>query len=356
MIFIHKQQLLMRLWCFFLVLILSDQIYATIKPKVFAIYSYPAGHWMNGIHSGMTSELQRLGITIDYRFSVYDYFNILQEKTDVQAKQKNIDLILTQINEFKPAYIVVVDDEAADVMIPLLKPLGIPIIFTAINNDEKEISWLKSEKSPSIQMTGVFERYPINQTVKLLNILYKKRIKKISVITSESDTSKIIIPQFEKYFKGDNNPLLLQKMLVSSSWDLWKSEVLKINKNSDALWLLVPWNVVSDQNAKEIDLKEMGTWLKKHVTIPMVSVVDVGLKMGALASVSITPDILGQEVAKIISTHLKGTPIGKIPFQYPEKSEMLINKVQCDLLNIEIPIEILEYATIVKDVELKTKR
>jgi ABC-type uncharacterized transport system substrate-binding protein len=79
--------------------------------------------------------------------------------------------------------------------------------------------------------------------------------------------------------------------------------------------------------------------------------------MGVMASISVTPQILGDEVANIIGTNINnGVPINKIPYQYPDRCEIIINKAQADKLKIKIPIDILEYAKIIKKPELKTHR
>ena len=74
-----------------------------------------------------------------------------------------------------------------------------------------------------------------------------------------------------------------------------------------------------------------------------------------MASISMTPQIMGAELGGIIHTALaERRPLSKIPYDYPSRYEIIINKKEADRLGIKIPIELLEYAKVIKDEGLRS--
>jgi ABC-type uncharacterized transport system substrate-binding protein len=324
---------------------------ATQTKRIFIIFSYPIGQWTDGITEGLTNGLKNRNIKHKIRPYVYHYdFFENKPKAEIDVE---INKIVATVKGVNPDYIVVCDDEAADALITKLYPLNIPIIFTGVNKEKKSLVYLKGERE---KITGVFESYPIKKSLKLLADLTKNKVKNISIITSQNKSSRIIVNDFKNYFSKNTTKIKLDKIYELSKWSEWKETIPKINKESGALWMLVPWSV-RDDDGNEMDLRIMGEWLAKNITIPSISIVDISLHMGVMASISVTPQILGDEVANIIGTNINnGVPINKIPYQYPDRCEIIINKAQADKLKIKIPIDILEYAKIIKKPELKTHR
>lgn len=320
------------------------------EKRVFVIFSYPTGQWNNGIQEGLTNGLIERDIKHDIGSYVYHY-EFFKGKSR-GAVDKEIDVILGKLRVYKPDFIVVSDDEAAEKVVPRLYALNIPVIFTGINKAVKDLSWLQKGN----KITGILERYPIEKSLKLLSDLTRGKTKKISILTSKNDSSLIILEQFKKYFAENKPDIKLDRVYALSDWAEWKKSVLEMNKKTDALWMLVPWSV-KDEDGDEVDLRIMGKWLAEHIKIPSISIVDISLHLGVMASISVTPQILGEEVAEIIDILInEKISIEKVPIKTPDKCEIIINKKQADALGIKIPIGILEYSKILKKADLKTNR
>lgn len=313
------------------------------QQQLFVIFSYPLGQWSDGIIAGLSQNLEKMSIPFELKFYVYDspyYTQKTEKERDVE-----IENILKRVQDYKPDFIIVCDDEGADVLIPSLKALEIPILFAGINKEEADIRWLKR----NAQLTGVFERYPIEASLKLLSNLTGGKVENISLITSSNPTSEIVVRQFQEYFKANKTKILLKKIHMTNKWDDWKSAIKTANQESHALWMLVPWNI-ENHNGDRMDLRVMGKWLSENIKIPSISIVDVNLHLGVMASISMTPQIMGEELSDIIHLSvIEHRPISKIPYRYPSKYEIIINKKQADKLKITIPVEMLEYAQIIKE-------
>ena len=316
------------------------------QQKLFVIFSYPLGQWSEGIVSGLTQQLQRMEVPFELKQYVYDSPFFMQKPENERAAEA--ERIVRKAQDYHPDFIVVSDDEAADALMPRLKALNIPLLFIGINKDERDIAWLERGR----KLTGVFERYPAQASLKLLSNLSMGKVRNISLITSVNPTAEIITRQLREYFQSHKTKIALRKVYTTNKWDEWKRAIKAANTESDSLWMLVPWNV-EDYRGERMDLRVMGKWLSENIKIPSISIVDVNLQLGAMASISMTPRIMGEELADIVRMAvMEHKPLSAIPYRYPSKYEIIINKKQADRLGIKIPIELLEYAQVVREEDL----
>jgi len=313
------------------------------KQKIFIVFSYPLGQWSEGIVSGLSGQLSKSGMRFDLKQAVYDspYYS----RRATEEVKAEVERLVKEAGEYKPGFIVLCDDEGADALAQEMKKLGTPLLFAGINKEEKDVLWLEK----GAELTGVFERYPVEPSLKLLANLTKGQVKTISLLTSVNPTSVIIEKQLSGYFRTHKTDIALKKVYMTNKWDEWKAFIQAANKESGSLWMLVPWNV-EDSAGQRLDLRVMGKWMSVNIRIPSISIVDVNLQLGAMASISMTPQIMGEELGDII--HLSVTercPLSRIPYRYPSKHEIIINKKQADRLGVKIPIEMLEYAKVIKE-------
>jgi len=143
------------------------------QQKIFIAFSYPLGQWSDGIISGLTERLSRASIQFDIKQTIFDSprLALLPE-----AETKNeIERLVKSASNYKPDFIILCDDEGADLLAPHMKKLGIPLLFAGINKEEKDIPWLEK----GAEMTGVFERYPISPSLKLLFNLTKGKAQRL---------------------------------------------------------------------------------------------------------------------------------------------------------------------------------
>jgi len=320
------------------------------RQRIFVIFSYPLGQWSEGIASGLSRQLGVMGVPFELKQYVYDSPFFTQKPEN--ERMAEVERIVQKAQNYHPDFIVVSDDEAADAMMPRLKGFKIPLLFVGINKDEQDIAWLERGR----ELTGVFERYPAEASLKLLSNLTEGKARTISLITSVNPTSEIIARQFREFFQTHKTKIALHKVYMSNKWDDWKRDIKTANAESDSLWMLVPWNV-EDSRGERMDLRVMGKWLSESIKIPSISIVDVNLHLGVMASISMTPQIMGEELADVIRlAAVEHKSLSAIPYRYPSKYEIIINKKQADRLGISIPIELLEYAQVIKDEDLRNEQ
>ncbi len=310
--------------------------------RVFTVYSYNAP-WSDKIRLAMDRYFQSQKIKT-VRASYFLDYKGLNKKT-AAARQNELEIAVNVVRKFSPDYIVICDDEAILRFLPMMYELNKPIIFTGVNGLPSSIPGLDSHRK---LITGVFERYPMKQTLRLLSDISPRKIHKIKLMTESSDTATAIIDSIHNYFENNDLKYTLEKDLVSNSWIEWKEAIANCNTAGIVPWVLLPFDIV-DPQGQPVSFRTIGDWFMENLRVPSLSIVDLIIEMGVMASVAIDPSTLGNGAAEIIAmNHLKHVEIDKIPFRFPEQSAITINKDATDRLGVKIPIELLEYGRIIQ--------
>src|SRR3989339_2055421 len=132
------------------------------QQKFFVIFSYPLGQWSEGIVTGLSRYLQKTSVPFELKQYVYD--SPLYAEKPAEEIKAEVEKILKLAHDYKPDFIIVCDDEGADLLIPALKTQKTPLLFAGINKEKQDLPWLAGDA----ELTGVFERYPIEVSLKLL--------------------------------------------------------------------------------------------------------------------------------------------------------------------------------------------
>ena len=68
-----------------------------------------------------------------------------------------------------------------------------------------------------------------------------------------------------------------------------------------------------------------------NISVPSLSIVDVSLHLGVMASISVTPEALGEAAGQVIAANAEDrTEILRIPTRVLDRGEMMINVQQTD--------------------------
>ncbi len=94
------------------------------------------------------------------------------------------------------------------------------------------------------------------------------------------------------------------------------------------------------KNIVDVEMK----WYRKNVKIPMIVYDETAIMHGMLGGASVIWDDLGEQLAEKGLRILKGEDPGTIPWDYPRKFDIVINKKRAEFLKIKIPQNILNAA------------
>jgi ABC-type uncharacterized transport system substrate-binding protein len=326
----------------------------TQKPfKVYVLFSYLPGLWSEEALKGVKQALLYNEFTShDIRSYDYDYVRKRKNKDQEYSKIKK------DISDFNPDLIIVFDDEAAEDFIPRLNSFKIPIIATGINKEVKDLNWYLPEGNRNRYFTGILERYPFEEPLKLLKKL-NANITKISILTTDNVSSNIITEQFKNKFLsygGEYSGIKLADVMASRKWEKWKEYIKGKRSKNEAFWILVPWDVY-DESGEEVKINVMGQFYQKESFIPELGIVNASNLLGMLACFSVNSEDLAFEAVNIgIESQRKKKMLRDIPFQKVQSARVIINKKRADQLNIVIPLSFLDFAKIEKKIPLEHKR
>ena len=266
-------------------------------------------------------------------------------------QEKTINNILREIAKIKPAYIVVNDDEAVSKFIDRF-PSNQNVILNGINQIPTEAAWARGKITENF--CGVVEQYPIEQSMKMISLM-SKNIKRMSVVSSEGDSSKIVAKIFENLRQDKNQKVKVRNIYLHSKWSDWKKAFLEINQKDDLAWILVPFEV-HDDNGKVKSLQEMAAWIKENVKVPLLGILSIHMKMGFLSAISVDPFGLGKQTGEIIIRLEKGEKCQTIGFERSKYHNFEINTDEVARLGMKVPEEFIGVATFVKSPSINYER
>jgi len=335
------------------VLILATQLFGKTPLKVIAIHSYSAGSWVSNSKEGLERTFEKSKYQAYIHHITYDYL-ALKTKKKRDARQVEI---LNLINNQPVDLIVIFDDEASDALMPHLQKSDIPVVLTGINNDLEKTVWYAQAKLNN-KVDGVLERYPFEQSLKLIKKIVPN-LTKISVLTSGNSSSKIIAGQFKAKFTKYNDQysgIKLNKITISSSWANWKQTIKSSSSRDHALWILVPWNV-NDSKGKEVSLQKIGDFYRANSKSPALGIVDINSQMGFLASFYVSPDDLASQAAHKGLSLLKAKENkASHRFEVVRTARLNINEERARQLGLKIPMKYLELGNVNNIIPMKYER
>lgn len=347
---------LIAIICFFSLFTDFQYAEAKTKFKCFLIHSYQEGSWTVGSSNGVKNAFKAKGLNVSIQEKIYDYYAYLK-LTELEKKEKNQNIV-KEVVGFKPDLIIVFDDEATDSLINELNKLKIPIVLSGINKEKSDLSWWLPNNHKERYFTGIFERYPFEQSVKLLHKINPK-IKKLSILTGANESAKTVTGQLEGFFNKNNNEYLgirLEHTFMSSDWSSWQESIKNYKGNDKAFWIVSPWDV-RDENGLEVSLSVIANYYHKHSKLPNLAIVSVNQQLGFLASFAVSPEDLGYQAAEIgFKILLSGTNPRSIKFEENKVIRFVINKKRSDELGYKLPIELLEFAKIEKKIPMNFVR
>lgn len=313
--------------------------------KIMVIFSYPGSSWntngQQGVKKVFTEKKHRVSIT-SY---VYDNNKIRKNKRiDFEAKR-----IQKIVNKGKFDGVIIFDDEASEDLLKRVK-FNAPVVITGINQDEKKLTWVDKSK-----VGVILERYPFENSLKMLKRL-DKNINEISIMTTNNESSNIILSQLLAKFRSYQNKyhgIKLVNVLNNKNWSSWKKFLTENQKENRALWVLVPWEVFNS-SGKEVTIKEISAYFLKNNRLPTIGIVDINKLLGFLASLSVHSEDLGRQAAIQLMNLINHSQRPKV--ETINKVRFVINKNRAKQLDIKVPIELLELATIDRTKNFDTVR
>ncbi len=335
-----------KLCSFFIaLLLLSFWIQSAQGVKIFILHSYERNHVCGQPqHDGVVEALRRAGYKEGKNLILKTYYMDTKRKNNTpELIEKQAQIALKKIKEFKPDVLVTLDDNAFSSVALKLVDTSLPIVFSGLNNlpesYNKKVHFMNSRTHPGHNITGVYEKLYIATAFRIYKSLFPF-IKKVAILVDISPTGKGILKQIKLELKKENVPVDW-KIFVINSWEKFKRIVRRINKDPEFGAIYPAVLLLKDSKNKTYTIYDIAPYLTSHSKKPEMALNYYFVRLGYLGGAAVNFFAMGMQAGKKVVQILKGTPPGDIPIEDAKKYALAFNLYRAKQLKIRIPWRIL---------------
>ena len=281
--------------------------------------SHPA---LDQIHKGIIQGLKDEG-----------YVNGKNIKIDFQNAQGDQSNLKSMSDRFQNEHAAAVVGIATPAVQSLANESGnTPVIMGAVS-DPRGTKLVKTLEHPGGKVTGVRDQQPVAAQFDLIKTVMPK-VKTIGVIyTSSDDSSAAEYREFRKI--AEKNGITIRPYTVTTTNDIEQVAQTMAGK-VQAVYVPTDNTVASG----------MATLVKatNAAKIPVFPAADTMVNAGGIATRSVSQFDMGVLTGKMTAEVLKGKKPADMPVRKITKYETIINQKEADLLNIQIPNELIKAA------------
>lgn len=292
--------------------------------KILYVDSYHPGYeWSDGVLQGIKSVLNKTDVILHTTYMDTKRHSREEFKKIAALKVNSI------IAQFQPDVVITSDDNAAKYLIvPYYLAADLPFVFCGVNWDASAYGF------PEKNITGMLEISMVDQIITLL----KKYAAgdRIGFLAEDSFTDRKNIRYHSKLL-GIN----YHKVYFINHFADWKQKYKKLQDEVDILL------ISSFGNIMDWDEQAARDFVIKHTKIPTGTEFSWRAPLAVL-SITKIPEEQGKWAAQTALKILEGASPANIPIASNQGGRLLINMKLVNYLNLNIDIEILKIAEIIK--------
>jgi len=305
--------------------------------RIFVVIDF-RGPKVDDLKSGLVDELDAFLAQSGARAS----YEILETDLDAAAAAA----IKDRVEKEKPDLVFCVNDPSGFADTHIAIPLkGAPYRFVSENVVPVQTGAIASREKPGGNIAGVGIFVQLNSSLKLL----RKVAPGVTRIYSFSWDRMTIIDDWWKAELGkacqeEGFEFVQFSMIKGMQAELaWVDEHGRM-KGDAAIMPCTSAYVYDDGSPIDV-VRETANYAKRlqtRMNVPFIAYEDSVIRMGALMGACVVWKDLGAQMADLGERVLSGEDPGSIPWQYPRKFNIIINKKTADRLGIAIPQEIID--------------
>ncbi|MCW4043668.1 MAG: hypothetical protein NWE90_08100 [Candidatus Bathyarchaeota archaeon] len=297
--------------------------------KILLIFSYhPEYPWVVEENKGIEDTLK------DKKLVIEKFYMDTKRRTSPEWMEKVAEDAVKKITEFSPDLVIVLDDNACELVAKKYAGKNLPFVFCGMNGNPEDYGF------PADNVTGVIERHHIKENIELLKRLVPT-VEKAAIITDNNPTSTAFINRVKE------TALSVEILeFATNDFNAWKAKVRELQPQVDAIGLFTYHTIKESGREESLPPEEVLEWTLENSKLPEFAFFDFSLKGGALCGVTLSGYEQGKTAAEIAIKILEGTKPGDIPIESPEKGNLMVNKNRAEELDIEISEDILKDAEI----------
>lgn len=303
--------------------------------KILLIHSYhPEYDWVRDITAGTREALKEKPVELEIfymdtkRYTSREWMNSMGQ----QAREK--------IAQYGPDVVIVADDDAQAFVTRHYLNKRPFFVFCGVNGSPEDYGF------PADNVTGILERFFINQSIELL----KKIVPSAQKAVVLGEHSRTAIGSL-RYIRENLRGLTVTHYKLIKEFSLWQRRVLAFRHQVDALIMSGYHSLKNKPDDLSIPPEDVMRWTRENAGIPIVGLLDFTIRDGALCGVVESAFEHGFEAGEIALRIIAGEHPSTITIRTARKGISMVNLKAAQALGIVIPKEVLESVDVVIDEE-----
>lgn len=308
-----------------LLLLVSILGYGEAGKKVLLIFSYHPEHpWHVEEARGAEEVLQGEGITFE------SFYMDTKRNTSAEWRAQAARDAEEKIEEFNPDLVIVLDDNACELVAKNYIGESLPFVFCGMNADPSEYGF------PAENITGVLERHHVRGSIELLQQLVPN-VQTVAFITDASPSAQAFLERLE----DTSLPVEISEIYTTNDFSDWQVKVEELQSEVDAIGLLTYHTIKRQGKEESMSPDEVLRWTLDNSRLPEFDPLDFAIRGGALCGVVLSGYEQGRTAAEMAVRILAGERPMNIPIISPEAGHAMINARRAAEL-AELGLEIVE--------------
>ncbi|MDQ7031716.1 MAG: ABC transporter substrate binding protein [Desulfonauticus sp.] len=274
--------------------------------------------------------------------SIYSYF-LDSRRVNPKNLQKNINKAIQLIKKINPKIIITLDDLAFEIIMKHFykwfehkrKFLVFCGINTPIKIYNKKYNFLKNNKIPIKNITGIYEAINIDKQIQLLKLIFKEPFY-IAILHSIDYMGNIIKAQVINELSNTKLKNKIKFFPVKNLKDLKKS--IQIINKSPLIKAYIPAILkIKTSNNKYLSVAKISPILLNNIKKLDLAVNFAFVNLGFWGGVCTDIFRMGYQAGDMVLYLIQRYPIKKLPVEYACCYKIIINKRRTKQLNLKLP-------------------
>ncbi|MCK5821440.1 MAG: hypothetical protein KAH17_06125 [Bacteroidales bacterium] len=289
--------------------------------KVFIVFSYHQEYaWVESLSEGIDESFEGQDVVVE------KFYMDTKRKTSLEWKTTITDSAMLRIESYNPDLLIVIDDNACELIGKQFIGDDLPVVFTGMNKEPSFYGF------PTTNITGCIERVSYTGMIEFLKELLPD-VEKVAFISDDSPTAQGVLEELDRA----NLSVEVTETFATNDYGLWKAKVTELQDKVDAIGILV-YNTLLDVDTNESLIpSDVMQWTTENNNLPEFCSFDFGVIDGALCGVFKSGSTQGAAAVAIALRILDGEDPADIAVENPHQSSKIINRPRADYFGITIP-------------------
>ncbi len=269
------------------------------------------------------------------------YLPSILAESDLAQAQKTKDAVSQLVAEQQPAVVAAIGTQASVPVWPVLEPLAIPLVFSAVTFPVESRLIAAFDQPTGKAITGVGYTIPLQQRIRLVRELFPdpQRFNKLTFIYSSKVLQEFGLVTALKRLRQEAGFALSTLDVYDTALQRLSLDNLTSRLQETGAHVVFGWFSLDQLSANPQDAA-----ILRAQTVPILAITSGFIDNGAVAAIVSDHHAIGQQQADMIKQILDGTPAGQIPPQQSTTYQIELNLKRATELGIEFPAAMVKQA------------